>query len=91
MPGEESLLNQGLEVTLMPNPFQGQTLVQLNSASENLQVRIFDLGGKLITEERINGANQYYLGTSLSKGVYILEITDSFGNVNRQRMIKTEE
>jgi hypothetical protein len=91
MPGEEGLLNPAFEVTMMPNPFQGQTLLQFNGRSENLQIRIFDLGGKLVAEERINGASQYYLGASLNKGVYILEVADSFGNVNRQKLVKSEE
>lgn len=91
MPGEENLLPTGLDVVMMPNPFQGQTLAQFIGQSENLQVRIFDLGGKLISEERINGANQYFIGSNLSKGVYVMEVTDTFGNVNRQKLIKSEE
>lgn len=88
---EGELAGPVLEVTPMPNPFQGQTMIQVKAQSENLQLRIYDLGGKLVSDERINGTNQYFVGGSLRKGVYILEVSDTFGNISRQKLIKSEE
>jgi hypothetical protein len=88
---EENLAGSELEVSARPNPFTGQTQIQLMSASEFHAIRIFDMGGKLVHQETINGANQFLVGSSLVRGIYILEVADSFGNVSRQRLIKSED
>jgi len=71
------------QITISPNPFDGQLKIQNNSkfnlSSGHISVR--NIEGKLVREERIGslqkGGNILLNYSDLSNGVYFLEITNS--------------
>lgn len=66
-------------VQLIPNPAQDQVQITAYGLNKNLQTRliIYDMLGNIVMNDQFTGRdqiNQNYTLTSLSKGVYILEI-----------------
>jgi hypothetical protein len=83
-------ISSSMEIQLMPNPYQGHSSLLISGNAETYLIRVFDLGGKLIAEERLNQSQQTSVGTNLSAGVYLLEVSDPNGNIARRKMVKTE-
>lgn len=71
------------EVVAYPNPFDEELNVQFtNSFSKTVSIKLFDFSGKLILDlfnGNVNQGDNYYkfsLDTTLSSGIYLLEIKD---------------
>ena len=86
-------LENEISITVAPNPFRENIIVNisLNEAS-HLQARIFDLNGQLIKTlfegQKTQGTHQLeWMSTSVSSGIYFLEIKDS-NNLIIKKIIK---
>lgn len=86
---ENSAFPTGIEeaelvsVKLQPNPaVQGQSMLQLGQPLEQGQLQIWDITGRLITTQSINGQQQVQLDVSaFGKGLYLVEVTNPEGQL----------
>ena len=69
------------KITIIPNPAKSEFSIKFNSKSNsNSQLRIFDLTGKVVKEDRFEsfeGENiQNYILENVTRGLYFIEITN---------------
>jgi hypothetical protein len=71
-----------------PNPTSGIVTLIANTTKQ-VQLRLIDVSGKVITSKQININNAYTLDlTNYAKGVYILEATLSNGNKQQYKLVR---
>lgn len=72
-----------VSVKLHPNPaVQGQTRLQLAQPIERAQVQIWDITGRLVASQPMNGLQQVTLDISdFGKGLYLVELTNPMGQL----------
>lgn len=81
---KENLVNE-INATVYPNPTSSQTTVRFTLAqTENVNIRIYDLAGKIVREvvnEKMNsGSHQIAVNTeNLQSGLYIVKVGTSKG------------
>jgi hypothetical protein len=77
------------EVGAYPNPFEnGAILSVLSSETEKVNVRVFDISGKLLEEFSANANDNKEFGKTYQAGMYFLKITSSNGSTKNIRVIK---
>ncbi|HMT28590.1 MAG TPA: T9SS type A sorting domain-containing protein [Bacteroidia bacterium] len=77
---ETDILNS---VTVMPNPVTEDAILTFsNSNNEILTLKVFDVKGKLIFEQMVNGEKATVPSKLLQKGVYIYELKNDSGSRN---------
>lgn len=83
--------NNGMDLLIYPNPFNSEFHLKIETdKTENANFKLFDLTGKLITEESNVAVNtEKEFGTGLAKGVYFVEVTQG-GTIKSMRIIKTD-
>jgi hypothetical protein len=92
---EETILEGSEDAEFMigvyPNPFSDKFRLRISSEeTQNLTVKIFDLLGQVIEEKDDVPYNaELYIGNDLSKGVYLLEVTQG-DNTQVIRIVKGE-
>lgn len=63
-----------------PNPFRGTTTIKLSSGSEFIQIKVFNLLGKLVDSKKINTDNSMntvkYNASNLKNGIYKYHLKD---------------
>jgi hypothetical protein len=81
-----ALLGEGLK--LYPNPANASVTVALSSGEiKNLIVTAID--GKTVLIRSVDSQNQFTLDiTAFSKGIYLITIEDSEGNIQTEKLIK---
>lgn len=79
-----SKLERNIFVSVFPNPSFG-TINIVNDNSENIQLSVFTVDGKLITSNNITYDTAY--SQSFSPGIYFLRLTDSKGNLQVEKVI----
>lgn len=77
-----------MDITVYPNPNNGQFMVQLNSSStESIQIEVFDMQGKLHLSRKVDDVQNnrvIELNTQLAPGVYFLKTYNAaFEDVKR--------
>jgi hypothetical protein len=88
--------NELLDVTVAPNPFSNTASISLPLIeAKAVQIRIFDMAGRLMYQAVDNtlhqarsGTRQISVGEELRPGIYLLEIV-SGSAVNSVRIIKS--
>ncbi|HXD93723.1 MAG TPA: T9SS type A sorting domain-containing protein [Bacteroidia bacterium] len=73
--------NQIQQTSIFPNPAQNNFTIQTNK-TDNQNLQVFDVSGKLILAQTINGTTSIDVGT-IPEGVYILRLTNNQGIVNK--------
>ena len=79
------------EMKVYPNPVHDELYVKFNSDGGNYSLRIYDMTGRLVTDEQRNadaGETLIQLKLSVSKGIYIVVVTS--GDLNKQTKITVE-
>lgn len=64
-------VNEPMEIKLYPNPNKGQ--FQLDLGTENADVTVYDLAGKMVYGKKVSGSEMIDLGT-VQSGIYIVTI-----------------
>jgi len=82
--GIKQLLNSS-QVNIYPNPNKGNFTIE-TSATEKQTVQVFDVNGKLVFSQTINGNTSIDAG-NLSEGVYNVSIMGNEGVVNKRLVI----
>ena len=74
-----------IEMQVAPNPFRGTSILTIKGAvSENAQIRVINILGKVVHTQRINGQSSVELGETLTAGTYWIQLLDN----NRRQEIK---
>jgi Secretion system C-terminal sorting domain len=74
--------------TVYPNPSNGNLTIETTSFPEMTQAKVFDLLGRLVHQQKLLFSdNKAILNTSLSKGIYILELVNHDVCISRERII----
>jgi hypothetical protein len=74
--------------SIYPNPSDGNIVISKSEANNKaISVKVFDLLGRVLQQQQLAFANnQSSLKINLPTGTYIVELQDSEGNVNRERI-----
>lgn len=81
-----SAAKENEEILIYPNPASNQLYVQLNKGSVST-LRISDIKGALLLEQNVKGTETSVDISSLAKGIYFLQISNSSATYN-QKIIK---
>jgi hypothetical protein len=89
---EQSLLVDEVlntEINLYPNPMtQNATLMVKSAISEQAELLVFDVAGKLVQQEVILTNTNVMVGDQLDFGTYIISVRTQGGEVINTRMMK---
>ena len=83
--------NQLNGITVYPNPSNGVFNINIPSDSKNLRLEVTDISGKVVQEAFINKASNsiYKLDLSkLSKGIYLMKVSDNNYSKSEKLIIK---
>jgi hypothetical protein len=75
------------ELSIYPNPFQEVLNIQSGKNDTILNIKLFDLTGKIIVNQKINNNNYQLNTTNFTSGIYLLEI-ESPNDVILKKIIK---
>ncbi|MDX2360531.1 MAG: T9SS-dependent M36 family metallopeptidase [Crocinitomicaceae bacterium] len=78
----------GNDFVVYPNPTEGVVTVDLGSTYGEVQVTVFDMSGRLITEQETIEASNFTVLIEGTTGMYLLEIMSSDGKSARIRIQK---
>lgn len=83
-------LNELSESTLhvFPNPSNGSFIIEVEEGSEFSTAIIFDLAGKNVFEKNISDQKQIEFNTSLSSGIYLLQLYSKENSVMKKISIE---
>lgn len=71
----ESANNLTEDIEVYPNPFFSEVTLDMQMAQEQVNVRVFDLAGKLVTEQlNIEADQRVRMGAELPSGNYIVHV-----------------
>lgn|GEM_PF-711187 len=72
----EQFANLGLTVKVLSNPSPNYFEIQLSGKANNLQLRVYDLHGRVVeTKSSLQSNQTLRIGTSYAPGIYILQLT----------------
>lgn len=74
------------EIKIYPNPVKD--LISIESKNKISTVSIIDLSGKLIQKKIVNSTKTQFNTNNLTKGVYVIEITNDKGQKISKKIIK---
>jgi hypothetical protein len=78
-------------IKMYPNPANKQVTLKLPQSADNntnYQIKITDLVGKVIMQEKVNSGTQNINIDKLTNGIYLVEIIDSKGNRTTEKLVK---
>lgn len=74
-------------ISLFPNPFTDFITISDLSASQS-EYNVFTIEGRKVLSGTVNGANQVVSVSSLSSGVYFLQLISKEGKISTQKIVK---
>lgn len=78
-------------IAIFPNPTNGKLSIGGLKNNERVSISIFDLSGKLMVhEENIDNSDAELDVSELAPSVYLVELSNSRGEVIRKKLIKTD-
>ncbi|SRX72375.1 T9SS type A sorting domain-containing protein [Aequorivita antarctica] len=75
-------------INLYPNPTRNIIFLNSKNTTENLKVKIFNLEGKLLSNQNIAFKEVFIDVSNLSSGMYFLNIEDENGNTAIKKFLK---
>lgn len=89
--GVESFTN-ATDIDIYPNPsISGLVYVNLNNLLNNPEIKLYNLEGKIVYQEKVNGMKRRSLKldfTEMTPGSYFLSLTDSEKTISKKLVIK---
>lgn len=73
--------------SLYPNPTQSEFYIRNNTGFSDLTVSIFDISGKRLLSQIIQNDNSNIDTTSLSSGMYIVQVEDKTGSLYTTKLV----
>jgi hypothetical protein len=83
-------MNEGLRVTVFPNPAGEETTLLLNAGPGAHEVELRDAQGRYIRTESFEGNRKRLSLMGLSGGVYVLRLRDNRGEMKYLRILKQD-
>lgn len=85
---ERVYANKAVTINAYPNPFTSSTTISLAGETfDKLQLRIYDLSGRMIKQQYSSGNNFTITNDNLQAGTYVFEITDNNQPVGRGKLL----
>jgi hypothetical protein len=82
-------VGSSLEVSVYPNPFRSEAVVDFGRVVENASLTIVDMYGKVIERHLVGNSDRYIItNKDKASGVYFLKIETSEGNMFVKLVIK---
>lgn len=79
------------QYSIYPNPARNELFLNSKSSTGNLNIKIFNIEGKLLSFQNLELKNQTSLNvSSLSNGIYFLSIEDESGNATIKKFVKNQ-
>ncbi len=75
-------------ILFFPNPVRNQLFVQNLKQEKIMAVRVFNLQGQLVADQRLIGDNVVFETEKWNNGMYILSLVDRSGNISSRKFIK---
>lgn len=75
------------QITVQPNPFTSTIKIENNAYTANTKISIYDIPGRLVYQTQATGLNTELELSALSKGIYMLKISDANFQVT-QKIVK---
>ncbi|MBX2930396.1 MAG: T9SS type A sorting domain-containing protein [Chitinophagaceae bacterium] len=78
-------------IKMYPNPADKQVTLQLPQSADNsitYNIKITDVTGKILLQQKVSGGTEQLNISRLSQGTYIVEIIDSKGKRTTEKLIK---
>ena len=75
-------------IKVYPNPADKQITVQLPTTTDKYTVTISDIAGKKVYQNQLSSGTQSINIAKLTKGNYVIEITDAKGNRAVEKLVK---
>jgi hypothetical protein len=75
------------EISIFPNPSQGEIYINLNQIIEEIRLKIVDISGKIVYQTNFKNSEKFKINPNLEKGAYELELFDGTGNYLRQKIV----
>lgn len=80
--------NNAIKVTVYPNPFKGQTTIELEEAPyQTIEIGIYDLTGKLVQQQQSNEHKIQLEATNLTQGLYFYQLKGDGKRFHTGRLI----
>ena len=73
-------------ITIFPNPSNGAFNIRVNKMLENARIKLFDISGKLIAQQKLINGNPLQLRTG-AKGIYFYTIEEDRVNIQNGKII----
>lgn len=88
--GNETIQVPGSDIDVFPNPTEGRLFVNWADESEWCEIRLLDISGRLLKQERLMGlsSSAEWNLESLAAGAYLVEVTTAKGARIEKRIIK---
>ncbi|HRG58661.1 MAG TPA: T9SS type A sorting domain-containing protein, partial [Bacteroidia bacterium] len=87
----QSTYDDYFDMTVMPNPFNEQAILRINSGSvEQINVEVFDMVGNIVWKNNVLSNNNLTFGVELAQGTYIVKAMNQKGNQAMFRFIKSK-
>lgn len=87
---EVPAINNSMELTAYPNPFNDKLNIQLTSdVNENVNIQVADIAGRIISKHLINANTVYSLGEHLPGGIYFVTAKQNY-TVKTIRVVKNQ-
>ena len=80
--------NQKTSFTIFPNPVMDQFFVTINNSTENTNLTVYNMLGKIVLTEKNYKSNTSIYVNNLNSGIYFVSIKDAYGNVSVKKLIK---
>jgi len=88
---EEVISSNYFEMMVMPNPFNEQATLMINSdVNEQVNVEVFDLVGNIVWKQIVLSNNNISLGKEFAQGTYVVKAINQKGNQAVFRFIKSK-
>ena len=71
-----------------PNPSSDIITVSLENPKNKFIAKVFDSDGKIVLSKRLEGKDIYEINLPDAAGIYFLQILDSNGDINTEKIIK---
>jgi len=85
--GEQPIVYNNIK--MYPNPASKQvTLLLPQSADNNYTIKVTDMAGKIVLQQKAMGGTEQLSVDKLTTGTYIVEIIDSKGNRTTEKLVK---
>jgi hypothetical protein len=83
---QNSLISYQLSV--YPNPNNGEFTISMNSISENMNVEIYNSLGQIVINEKVNTQSKKINMSQIPNGIYILKLKENNSVISTRKLVK---